>query len=205
MNELFPLIAFGFVAGVTPGPNNTLLMISGANWGFRATLPLLSGIVLGFPLMIFAIGMGLNGVFVAWPVLHTVLKVVGVAYMLVLAWKVARSGGPNRHDSRESGEEGRTKKRPLNFFMAVALQWVNPKGWMIAVTATSVYLPSGNHTLGMVSRLALVFLLLAIPCSLVWCVFGTALARFLDTGRRIRVFNATMAVLLVLSLIPILF
>ena len=197
MRDLLPLVLFGFVAGITPGPNNTLLMISGANWGFRATLPLLSGIVLGFPLMVFAIGMGLNGVFEAWPVLHSILKVLSVAYMLVLAWKVARSGGPGG----ETGEKG----GPLNFLTAAALQWVNPKGWMIAVTATSVYLPVGAPSSSAVALLSLVFLLIAVPCALVWCVFGTALARFLYTGRRIRVFNVTMAILLVLSLIPILF
>ena len=195
--NLLPLIGFTFVAGITPGPNNTLLMLSGAHWGFRATLPLLLGIVTGFPIMFFAVGIGLGGVFTTWPVLHTILKVASVVYLLVLAWKIAHAPSP--------AVEAKDKPKPVGYMAAAGLQWVNPKAWLIAVSAMSVYVPVGMPPLIPVLAITAVFFTLAIPCALVWLFFGKAVAHFLTSPRRVLIFNLTMAILLVLSLVPILF
>jgi threonine/homoserine/homoserine lactone efflux protein len=194
--DLLPLLGFAFVAGITPGPNNALLMLSGAHWGFRATLPLFLGIVLGFPLMFFAVGMGLGNAFKTWPVLHLVLKVVSVAYLLWLAWSLARAGSPDI----ASGQA-----KPVSFLGAAGLQWVNPKAWLIAVSVMSVYVPVGAPPLPAVLSIMLVLFLVAIPCALTWLLFGTAVAGFLTNPRRVFVFNLTMALFLVLSIVPILF
>jgi threonine/homoserine/homoserine lactone efflux protein len=195
--DLLPLIGFAFVASITPGPNNTLLMISGANWGFRASLPLLLGVVTGFLVMLFAVGMGLGGAFEAWPFLHQVLKWACFAYLLVLAWKVARSGGSASGDGRAA--------KPLSFLSAATFQWINPKAWIMSVSALAVYVPVGAPHASAVLKICLVFLIVGSPCCLSWCLGGSALSRFLRTPRRVRIFNVTMAVLLVASMLPTLF
>lgn len=191
MQNLVSLSIFALAAGFTPGPNNTLLMLSGARWGFKATLPLLLGIVFGFPLMVFAVGMGLGGVFRAWPVLHTVLKVACFAYLLAMAWRIARSGGPSH---------GENPHRPNGFFTGAALQWINPKAWMMAVSALAVYVPVGQPPLRPVLGVVAVFFVTSIFSALAWLGFGTSLSGFLSTPRRVTVFNITMAILLVASM-----
>jgi hypothetical protein len=118
--ELFlALLGFAFVTSVTPGPNNMMLLASGVNFGFRRTVPHMLGISIGHALMVFLVGLGLAGVFRAWPPALLVLKIASVAYMLWLAWKIAQSGSPG---------EGRAKATPMTFLQAAAFQWVNPKG-----------------------------------------------------------------------------
>lgn len=194
MQPFFPMLVFAFVMGITPGPNNTLLMISGANVGLRASVPVILGVVGGFLLMVFSVGVGLGRVFATWPGLHTALKWIGFAWLLWLAWKTARSGRAGIRDSE--------RDRPLSFLGVAAFQWVNPKAWMMAVGAIALYVPVGTDSLMPVLRVVLAFGLAAVPCALVWCLFGTAVARFLTTPRRVAVFNIGMAVLLVLSMIP---
>jgi threonine/homoserine/homoserine lactone efflux protein len=194
MQPFLPMLTFALVMGITPGPNNTLLMITCANWGFRRSIPVVLGVVGGFLLMVFAVGIGLGGVFAAWPALHTILKWACFAWLLVLAWKIARAGRP------EMG--GKEAARPLPFFVVMAFQWVNPKAWMMAVGAMALYVPVGVEPLWPVLRVVLAFGLAAVPCALCWCLFGAAVARFLTSPRRVTVFNVTMAVLLVLSMIP---
>ena len=193
---LLPLTLFAAAASFTPGPNNTLLMASGARWGVRRTLPFLSGVVFGFAFMLFAVGLGLGAAFRAWPLLHAVLKVACFGFLLVLAWKVARSGSPGA----DSGKE-----KPSGFWLAAGFQWINPKGWMMAVSAQAVYVPEGEPALPHVATIVAVFFLTGIASALAWCVFGTAFSGFLDRPRRVRVFNIAMAVLLVVSMLPALF
>lgn len=194
--DLLPLAGFAFVSSITPGPNNTLLMLSGAHWGFRKSLPLILGIFLGFSLMLFLVGLGLGNAFRAWPTLHLVLKGVSVAYLLWLAWKLARAGSPD--------EKGAGRARPLSFLAAASLQWINPKAWFMAVTATSVYVPVGAPPA--ISFLVTAwFMLIGFPCCLAWFFFGTALKRFLTSPARVKAFNLLMALLLLASVALILF
>lgn len=197
MSPLLPILLFAFASSITPGPNNTLVMVTAANWGFRASLPVYAGVVTGFLLMVFAVGMGLGGVLTAWPAFHGVLKWVSFAWLLALAWKVARAGtAPN-----DIGE----KARPPSFVALLMFQWVNPKAWIMAVGAIALFVPVGADSLVPVFRVLLAFLLAGAPCGLAWALFGAWMARFLTEPRRVRAFNIVMAVLLVLSMLPTLF
>ncbi len=190
---LLALIAFAFVTSVTPGPNNMMLLASGVNFGFRRSLAHMLGISIGHALMVFLVGAGLAGVIHAWPPALTALKVASVAYMLWLAWKIAHAAAPG---------EGRAGAQPFSFLQAAAFQWVNPKAWAMALGAVSAYAQQG--TLRQVALVALVFCLVNLPSVSLWAYLGQSLRRWLTDPSRLRAFNWTMAVLLVLSLLPVL-
>jgi len=189
---LTALVAFAFVTSITPGPNNLMLMASGANFGFRRTIPHMLGVGLGFTLMVVLVGAGLVQVFDAYPVSYAVLKIVSVAYLLYLAWKIATAAPPR------AGEKA---GNPMTFVQAVLFQWVNPKAWAMALTAVSVYAPS--HTLGAIALVAMVFGAINLPSVSSWTVLGQQMRRLLTNQRRLRAFNIGMAVLLVASLYPV--
>ncbi len=192
--ELFlALLAFAFVTSVTPGPNNMMLLASGANFGFARSIPHMLGISLGHMAMTLIVGLGLVGVMLAVPVATLVLKVVSVFYMLWLAWKLAHAGAP--------GEAG-TKARPMTFLQAAAFQWVNPKAWAMSLGAVAAYAP--DQSLGSVALVAGVFAATNLPSVSVWALAGGVLRRWLTSPGRLTAFNWTMAVLLVASLIPVL-
>jgi threonine/homoserine/homoserine lactone efflux protein len=127
---LIALTGFAFVTVITPGPNNLMLMTSGANFGFRRTVPHMLGIGLGFPTMVFLVGIGVMQVFDLWPLSYVILKIVSVAYLLYLAWKIANAAPPKKAEA-----EG----RPLTFLQSAAFQWVNPKAWSMALSAVTLY------------------------------------------------------------------
>ena len=194
MFTLLPaLILFAFVASATPGPNNIMLMTSGLNFGFRRTLPHFWGVDLGFALMTLLVGLGLAQVFVRAPMLLTVLKWVGAAYLVYLAVKIARSGPIKR---------GQAGARPLTFLQAAAFQWVNPKAWIMAVTACATYTDPGRYTFG-VLVITTVFGLVTLPAIAAWVGFGAALQSWLSHPRNLSIFNYTMAALLIASLYPV--
>ena len=188
---LYGLIGFAFVSSITPGPNNLMLMASGANFGFWRTVPHMLGIALGFTLMVFLVGLGLAQVFDAYPVLHDVLKLVSVIYMAWLAWKIANAAAPS---------EGKAAGTPMTFLQAAAFQWVNPKAWAMALTAVTVY--SFGPSLWAVAAVAGVFGLVNGPAVSSWTLLGMQLRRILTNPVRLRVFNWSMAVLLMASLYP---
>jgi threonine/homoserine/homoserine lactone efflux protein len=190
---LSALALFAFVTSVTPGPNNLMLMASGANFGFRRTIPHMLGVALGFVLMAFLVGVGLAGLFQTYPVAVTVLEVASVGYMLWLAWKIAHAAAPGEREATGS---------PITFLQAAAFQWVNPKAWAMALTAVTVYAP--ERSLAAVALVAAVFGAINLPSVSVWTVLGQQVRRVLTTGRRLVAFNWTMAVLLVASLAPVL-
>jgi threonine/homoserine/homoserine lactone efflux protein len=190
---LAALALFAFVSSITPGPNNLMLMASGANFGLVRTLPHMLGVALGFVAMVLVIGAGLAGLFEAWPVSHTILKAVSVVYLLYLAWKIATAA------PAEPGAGGGT---PLTFLQAAAFQWVNPKAWAMALTAITAYAPPGGF--GAIAVVALVFGAINLPSVGSWTLLGREMARFLTSPRRLVLFNRTMAVLLVVSLYPVL-
>jgi len=191
---LYALILFCFVSGVTPGPNNMMLMSSGVNHGFRRTLPHLLGVVLGFSLMVALIGLGLDAIFTRFPLLLPIMRYVGAAYMLWLAWKIANSG-PVR--------DGEARGRPLGFFGAAAFQWINPKAWVIAISALTAYAVSTDYTISVIA-VALTYLAVGLPSSGAWVMFGAAMRKLLSDPKRVRPFNWTMAALLVASVGPVL-
>jgi len=189
---LLPLIAYAFVTSITPGPNNMMLLASGVNYGFRRTLPHLCGVSLGLAPMLVGIGLGLGRLFARVPLLYSILHWVGMAYLLWLAWKIARSGAV-------SGTE--RKQVPLSFLQAAAFQWLNPKCWMMVFGALTTYLPSQWHIDALLT-LTLVFVLVNVPCVASWAGLGKICRQFLSNPRAARIFNFVMAALLVTSLRP---
>ena len=191
---LIAIAVFAFVASFTPGPNNVMLLASGVNFGFRRTLPHMAGIAIGFILLQLCIGFGLGAILSATPALHLALKVAGGAYLLYLAWRIATSGGIS--------EQG-PSARPMSLIEAALFQWVNPKAWMITVTAMAAY-ASAERPVASVLAVVASFAAMTLPVSTVWTGFGHALRNWLADPMRLRVFNVTMALLLVASLWPML-
>ena len=194
-HTLAALILFSFVSSITPGPNNLMLLASGVNFGWRRTLPHMLGVGLGFTFMVTLVGLGLGQVFVRVPVLYAVLKYAGAAYLLWLAWKIARSGPMG-------GEEGAAAGTPMTFLQACAFQWVNPKAWIMAVTAVATYVMVADATVNAL-LVAAVFGIVNLPCIAVWVLFGVGMRRILSDPSRVRLFNWLMAALLVASLWPV--
>ena len=189
---LLALALFAFVSSITPGPNNLMLMASGANFGFRRTIPHMLGVALGFVFMVVLVGAGLVGIFEAFPVSYTVLKIASLAYLLYLAWKIANAG---------PAETGEGKGNPMTFLQAAAFQWVNPKAWAMALTAISVYAP--DQTLWAILLVAALFGAVNLPSVSSWTLLGQQMARVLTNPRRLMLFNWAMAALLVASLYPV--
>lgn len=191
---LLALAGFAFVTVITPGPNNLMLMTSGANFGFRRSIPHMMGVGLGFPLMILPVGLGAMQLFESWPVSYTILKVLSVIYMLYLAWKIANAAPPD-------GTPG-TDSRPLTFLQASAFQWVNPKAWSMGLGAITLY--ASGRDIGAVLWVAGTYVAMGMVSTTSWTVLGQQLRRLLNRPKRLRVFNWTMAALLIASLLPVL-
>ncbi|MEM6914667.1 MAG: LysE family translocator [Pseudomonadota bacterium] len=194
LTDLFAAAAFVFVSTVTPGPNNFLVMTSGTQWGVKPTVKLVAGILSGFILMNMAVGLGLMRVFEAFPSLIMVIKVASTAYLIFLTWKIATA------KVHAGGDDG--TKRPMTFIEGALFQFVNPKAWAMIVTALTVYLDSSN--VGSVLLLSAGFLAVGIPNFTMWIAVGTQIKKLLSTERRARIFNQSMAALLVLSMVPVL-
>jgi threonine/homoserine/homoserine lactone efflux protein len=190
---LTALSLYAFVTSVTPGPNNVMLMASGANFGFARTVPHMLGVGIGFGVMVFLVGVGLMGVFQAIPHSDLALKALSVVYMLYLAWKIASASGI---------DDGPRSSQPMTFLQAAAFQWVNPKAWSMALAAISLY--AASQSIGSVAIVAAVFLAVNIPSVSLWALAGTQVRRLLSNPAHLRLFNIAMAALLVLSLYPIL-
>ena len=190
---LLALLGFAFVTSVTPGPNNMMLVASGANFGFRRSIPHMLGISLGHALMVFLVGLGLAGAIHAVPGLMTGMKIASILYMMWLAWKIAHSAAPG---------EGKAGGQPFSFLQAAAFQWVNPKAWAMALGATSAYAADGSVQSYLI--VAAVFASVNLPSVSLWAYAGQKMRRFLSSPSRLRGFNWTMAILLIASLVPVL-
>ncbi|RYZ03739.1 MAG: LysE family translocator [Alphaproteobacteria bacterium] len=195
---LTALIAFAFVSSITPGPNNLMLMTSGTNFGFVRTIPHMLGVSIGFTVMIVLVGAGLAKIFELYPVAHLILKYASCAYLVWLAWKIATSPPPGA----KSGAEAQAK--PMTFIQAALFQWVNPKAWTMALTAVSAYtLPT--DPVASLLIVAAVFGAINLPSVGSWTLLGMQLRRFLSDPLKLRIFNVTMAVILVATLYPVVF
>ncbi len=182
MPELIgPLFLFALAMTLTPGPN-------------RRVVPHMLGVTIGLALMQAALGLGLAGLFQAEPRIHAVLKYLGAAYLLYLAWRIARAG-------KSGGQNGRD--RPITFFEAALFQWVNPKAWMIALGALTAYTTVGGSMLHELGLIVAVLTVLTFPAMSLWALFGTGLGRWLNRPRARAAFNWSMAALLALSLVPV--
>ncbi|WP_425041252.1 LysE family translocator [Primorskyibacter sp. S187A] len=192
---LAALFGFAFVTVATPGPNNLMLMASGANFGMRRSVPHMLGIGLGFPAMLILVGLGAMQVFDIWPVSYDILKVLSVVYMLWLAWKIANAAPP-----AQGGADGKTEGAPLTFLQAAAFQWVNPKAWSMALSANTLY--AGDRAFLSVLLIAVAYILCSIVSTTIWTGLGVQVRRLLARPRTLRLFNIAMALLLLASLVP---
>ena len=190
---LWPVTQYAIATSITPGPNNIMVTVSGANFGYWRTFPHILGIDVGFMVMVIAIGFGMGAAFEALPYLHLVLKVVGSAYMLWLAYKIATSGPI---------EIGERNGQPFTFLQAAAFQWVNPKAWFMALSAIPAFTSLDGDIYREVFFIAAVFGVFNFPCVSVWTLFGVGLGRILKSPKSLRLFNWGMAALLALSILP---
>jgi threonine/homoserine/homoserine lactone efflux protein len=191
---LLSLLGFSVAMYITPGPNNVMVAASAANHGIRATVPHMLGIVVGFAMMLTLVCAGLGSALVSWPLLLPLFHWAGAAWLVWLAWQIASAPSP--------GEGGRT--RVLSFAGAVAFQWINPKAWLIAVGAAGEYLSPNQPLIAQLARIFIVFLAVGMPCVLVWALLGSGAGRLLRSPLQLRAFNVAMAVVLVLSVLPVL-
>jgi threonine/homoserine/homoserine lactone efflux protein len=189
------LLLYAFVSSITPGPNNFMLLASGVNFGFTRTIPHMLGIGVGFVVLLLAVGFGLGALLTAFPPLHLALKIAGGAYLLYLAWKIAMS--------RSMGSARESRGKPMTFMQAALFQWVNPKAWVMAVSAMAIY-TSATAPFYSVVLISLAFGLVNLPCVSSWAGFGVALRGFLADPVRLKWFNITMGLLLAATLWPML-
>lgn len=185
---------FCFASLFTPGPNNMMLLASGLNFGVRATWQHIVGVGFGFTIILMIVGFGLGALFEAWPLAYTILKYVGAAYLIWLAIRIARSG--------PISPGGPARGRPMNIIETVLFQWVNVKGWFVAIGAIATYsaIAAYPHNVFILALIALVF---GLASALTWALFGHGLRHVLSSPKLVRIFNIGMAVALVASLYPV--
>lgn len=193
-DTLLALFLFAFTTSITPGPNNMMLFASGVNFGFVRTIPHMLGIGVGFLILLIAVGLGLGALLHSVPLLYTILKFAGGAYLIWIAWKIGTS---------RSLSDGDAGAEPMSFLQAAAFQWVNPKAWVMAVSAMATYTSEQSY-LTSVMIVGLIFAIVNVPSVSTWAGFGSALRQWLSDPVRLKWFNITMAVLLVVSLWPML-
>lgn len=195
LQTLIAVLIFSTVMAFTPGPNNAMLASSGSRFGLARTLPHAAGVTLGFPVMIFLVGLGLASILLASPLLQLVMKSVSCVYLLWMAFQIARS---------DSTKESRGKDKPLTFLQAAAFQWINPKAGLMAVGAISAYTTASGRLYLEVAIIAAVSLVVSIFSTLTWAAFGAGIRRWLRSHTALRLFNLAMALSLVASMVPIL-
>lgn len=196
MELLLAVFLFAVSSTITPGPNNIMVMTSGLNFGVRSTIPHLLGVCIGFPIMVILLGLGLGLIFDLYPFIHEFIKIFGVLYLLYLAWKIANS---------TSQIAGKQQQKPFSFIQAALFQWLNPKAWIMATSAIAAYTSTSGDIYTQVLLVGLVFFIVAFPCMGLWLFFGVSLKKVLKTAKHQLIFNISMAVLLVLSVVPIIY
>jgi threonine/homoserine/homoserine lactone efflux protein len=191
---LFAFIVFAVVMFITPGPNNIMVLSSGLTYGFRRTLPHIAGVTVGVAFMVGAVGLGLGTVFAAIPVLQTILKYAGAAYLVYLAIAIAMSG------PLKAGQDNR--RGPMSFWGAAVFQWVNVKGWVMVIGTITAYAAIASFPWNIAIQVSLSLILGAVSCT-AWALFGSSLRPLLGSRRAVRIFDIVMALLLLASLYPV--
>ncbi len=194
MELYLAVFIFGLSAGITPGPNNIMLMTSGMNFGIKKSIPHVLGVTFGFPIMVILIGLGFSIVFEQYPILHEVIKVLGVVYLLYLSWLIA-SASPDTLEGEKS--------KPFTFLQAALFQWVNPKAWVVATSSISAYTVLNDNIYWQILMIAGVFFFAALFTASTWLVFGKGIKQILQSAKQQRAFNIAMALLLVASVLPV--
>ena len=184
---------FALVAAFSPGPNNIMLAASGANFGFRSTLPHITGICIGFCLLVFAAGYGISGLFIEFPKIYSLLKVISVIFLIYLAWKIGSAGQSSK----------REHNRPLRFWQAALFQLVNPKVISVIISSVTTYTGDAKVLSQSIVTLVLIFAIVTLGATCTWTAFGVSIRNILSKKKLLRSFNVLMAILLLISLIPV--
>jgi threonine/homoserine/homoserine lactone efflux protein len=191
---LIAFVVFAAVMYFTPGPNNIMVLSSGLTFGFRPTVPHIAGITFGCAFMVAAVGVGFGAIFIAYPLLQTVLKYAGAAYLVYLAATIALS------EPVKPGED--TGRRPMTFWGAALFQWVNVKGWVMVIGTITAYAGIASFPWNIAIQVVLC-LLLGVVSTSIWTLSGSSLRSLMTSQRAVRVFNLAMAALLLASLFPV--
>ena len=191
---LIAFVIFATVMFITPGPNNIMVLSSGLTYGFRRSLPHIAGITIGFAFMVGAVGLGFGTIFIAYPILQTILKYAGAAYLIYLAAVIAMS------EPVTPGQDAR--RGPMTFWGAAVFQWVNVKGWVMVIGTITAYAGIAGFPWNIVIQV-LLSLLLGVVSTSIWALSGSSLRSLLTSPRAVRAFNIVMAVLLLASLYPV--
>lgn len=194
MEYLLSVMLFAISSSVTPGPNNIMVMSSGVNFGTRKSLPLLTGICVGFALMLVLVGLGFGQLFDRFPALHLIIKCIGTLYLLYLAWLIANASGEVKANEQS---------QPLSFMNGLLFQWVNAKAWVVATGAIAAFTTVGAGFYSQNLTIATIFLIVSFPCVGVWLMFGAVLKRHLKQAKHRVRFNYAMSILLVISVVPV--
>jgi threonine/homoserine/homoserine lactone efflux protein len=191
---LIAFVVFAAVMFFTPGPNNIMVLSSGLTYGFRRTVPHIAGITIGFAFMVGAVGLGLGTIFIAYPVLQTILKYAGAAYLIYLAAAIALSKPVT------PGQDNR--RGPMTFWGAAMFQWVNVKGWVMVIGTITAYAGIASFPWNIAIQVVLSLMLGAVSTS-IWTLSGSSLRSVMISPKAVRAFNIVMAVLLLASLYPV--
>ena len=191
---LIAFVIFATVMFITPGPNNIMVLSSGLTYGFRRSLPHIAGITIGFAFMVGAVGLGFGTIFIAYPVLQTILKYAGAAYLIYLAAVIAMA------EPVTPGQDNR--RGPMTFWGAAVFQWVNVKGWVMVIGTITAYAGIAGFPWNIAIQVLLSLMLGAVSTS-IWALSGSSLRSLMTSPRAVRAFNIVMAVLLLASLYPV--
>lgn len=194
---ILSIASFGFAASISPGPNNIMLLSSGLTFGYKRTIPHALGVNFGFPVMVICVGLGIGKLFDVFPTIYSVLKVAGIGYLLWMAWHIA--------DTKGSLDAKSTKDKPFTFLQAALFQWVNPKAWVMAITSTAAFITDEELAYVQVLIISCIYFFCAAVSANSWALGGVMLKRFVENKRSVQIFNITMAILIVGSVIPVLF
>jgi len=192
---IFALLSFVIATAFTPGPNNLMLLSSGLSFGYKRTLPLIIGIMIGFPLMVVAVGLGIGELFEIFPLLYNILKVVGISYLLWMAWKISQTKG-TLHTSKTN--------KPFTILQSALFQWVNPKAWIMAMTSTTSFISNEGDIQLQVLFIAFIYFIVGLFSTHSWTLGGVLLQKIIQQEKSLHIFNVSMALLMVFSVLPFL-
>jgi threonine/homoserine/homoserine lactone efflux protein len=198
LTMLLSITSFALAGVMTPGPNNIMLLSSGLTYGYKNTIPHMLGIMLGFTFMVICVGLGIGAVFEVFPALFTILKIIGISYLLWMAWKIANTKGDLKTSSNKNN-------KPFTFLQAATFQWVNPKAWIMAITSTVSFITNPEYGFIQVIIIAFIFMLAGFISTNSWTLGGVYLKKLIKNALHVRIFNISMAVLIVVSILPVIF
>ena len=183
------LVSYYFVMFATPGPNNAMLTASGIKFGFKRTLPHLFGIPFGHVIQITLVCSGLGIIFQQYPSIQFYLKWICFFYLLFLGWKII---GSITTQDKETG-------RPLKFYEAALFQFINPKAWVVALTAATAFFPNEENFFIATSFVAVTAPFVCFPSICLWAIFGSSIKLIIKKDKTKKIIEYLLALLLLIT------